>query len=116
MSRRLILCAVAFLLAAGWAVAAEKQSQPAQDKAAPPAREAASKQTDATPANIRMEQVEIRGEFENPDVFYIIPRRKAEMDLGSLSMDYTKDIMTPVVQHVFEAQHAKEGQKPGAGN
>lgn len=59
---------------------------------------------------VRMEAVEIRGQLENPDVFYIIPRRKADLDTGSLTVDYSKDIMAPIMPEIFEAEH-KTGVK-----
>lgn len=78
-----------------------------------PAKPTGGKANEAPPTNVKMEQVEIRGEFENPDLFYIIPRRKAEMDMGSLSMDYSSEIMRPMIEHVFEAEHAKDRGKGG---
>jgi len=56
---------------------------------------------------IVMEEVEIRGELEHPDVFYIIPRRKAELDLGSLSKDFSKKIMDPILPGPFEASYGE---------
>lgn len=114
MIPRGLLLAAVLIFTASLVSAAEKQAEAnpqSSEKAVGQGKETSSRQADTTPSTIKMEQVEIRGEFENPDVFYIIPRRKAEMDLGSLSMDYSKDITTPMVQHVFEAQHSKDGQK-----
>jgi hypothetical protein len=54
------------------------------------------------PARVLMEEVEIRGEVERPDVFYIIPRRQVQLDLGSLSKDYRSDIMKPLLPGAFE--------------
>ena len=48
------------------------------------------------------ERVEIRGEVERPDVFYIIPRREVPMDLGSRSKNYREEIMAPLLPGRFE--------------
>jgi hypothetical protein len=71
----------------------------AQEKAAPPP--AAAK--DAAPPRVQMEEVEIRGELERPEVFYIIPRREVRMDLGPLSKDYRAEILEPLLPGPFEA-------------
>lgn len=77
-----------------------------QKDGAKPAKEetAAAQKGKGNAEEVRMEEVEIRGELENPDVFYIIPRRKADMDTGSLSKDYSKDIMKPIMREPFEAE------------
>ena len=59
------------------------------------------------PSELLMQEVEIRGELERPDVFYIIPRRKATMDLGVLSKDYKEEIMQPLLPQHFEKVHGK---------
>ncbi len=64
----------------------------------------------ATP-ELLMEEVEIRGELERPDVFYIIPRRKATMDLGVLSKDYKEEIMQPLLPQHFEKVHGRADKK-----
>ena len=64
------------------------------------------------PDELLMEEVEIRGELERPDVFYIIPRRKATMDLGVLSKDYKEEIMQPLLPQYFEKVHGRADQKP----
>lgn len=56
------------------------------------------------PARVEMEEVEIRGEVERPDVFYIIPRREVRMDLGPLSKDYREEILEPLLPGSFEEQ------------
>ena len=63
------------------------------------------------PDELLMEEVEIRGELERPDVFYIIPRRKATMDLGVLSKDYKEEIMQPLLPQYFEKVHGRADQK-----
>jgi hypothetical protein len=55
-----------------------------------------------SPAKVLMDEVEIRGEVERPEVFYIIPRRQVQMDLGSLSKDYRSEIMKPLLPGPFE--------------
>ena len=65
---------------------------------------------DQVPARLRMEEVEIRGELERPEVFYIIPRRKADMDMGTLSKDYSAEIMEPMLPGPFEAAHSSKDQ------
>ena len=54
------------------------------------------------PVEVRMEEVEIKGEVERPGVFYIIPRREAEMDLGSQTRDYTQELSQPLDAAAFE--------------
>ena len=71
----------------------------AQEKAAPPPPPA----KDAAPPRVQMEEVEIRGELERPEVFYIIPRREVRMDLGPLSKDYRAEILEPLLPGPFEA-------------
>ncbi len=71
----------------------------AQEKAAPPPAPA----RDAAPPRVQMEEVEIRGELERPEVFYIIPRREVRMDLGPLSKDYRAEILEPLLPGPFEA-------------
>lgn len=54
--------------------------------------------------HLRMDEVEIRGEVERPDVFYIIPRREVQMDLGTLSKDYRSEILEPLLPGPFEEE------------
>ena len=54
------------------------------------------------PPSVRMQQVEIRGEVERPDVFYIIPRRQVQLNLGPRSKDYGGEIMEPLLPGAFE--------------
>jgi len=54
------------------------------------------------PLKLEMEDVEIRGELERPEVFYIIPRRKARLDLGSMHKDYSPSLMAPLKPSDFE--------------
>lgn len=108
--------AVTFVLAATAGLCADPPKKEAQAKAAPATKgDGKGKEEEKGADNVRMGEVEIRGEYENPDVFYIIPRRKAQMDTGTLTMDYSSEIMAPIIPHVFEAQHAKENQKEAAG-
>lgn len=58
--------------------------------------------------NVKMEEVEIRGELERPGVFYIIPRREVQMDLGTRYKDYSREIMEPILPEVF-ARWARTG-------
>lgn len=98
MKRWLTLLAVALALAAFSTLhAADEQPTPAEGEGA------------EKPAEIQMGDVEIRGELERPDVFYIIPRRKADMDLGSLTKDYEKEIMQPLLPAPFEATYRDTG-------
>ena len=55
-----------------------------------------------SPAKVLMDEVEIRGEVEKSEVFYIIPRRQVQMDLGSLAKDYRGEIMRPLLPGPFE--------------
>jgi len=57
---------------------------------------------DSEPLKLEMEDVEIRGELERPEVFYIIPRRKAQLDLGSMHKDYSPSLMAPLKPSDFE--------------
>ncbi len=56
------------------------------------------------PKELRMKEVEIRGEVEQPGVFYIIPRRRVELDLGPQTRDYRDEILQPLDPAVFEAR------------
>lgn len=71
---------------------------PQADKAAPDAN--------GRSVEYRMQDVEIRGELERPDIFYIIPRRAAKMDLGKQTISYGEAIMEPIDPAEFEAAHA----------
>lgn len=57
---------------------------------------------EAPPVRIEMKEVEIRGEVERPDVFYIIPRKQARMELSPLSKDYRDEILEPLLPGPFE--------------
>ncbi|TAL18327.1 hypothetical protein EPN96_02150 [bacterium] len=60
---------------------------------------------------VQMQDVEIRGELERPEVFYIIPRRKARMDLGALRKSFEEEIMKPLLPEPFEATYGgKKGE------
>lgn len=97
-----VLCACALLtLWATHAVAAEGDK--AGEKTAKEGGE------EVTP-ELQMQEVEIRGELERPDVFYIIPRRKATMDLGVLSKDYKEAIMEPLLPGHFEKVHGTKAK------
>lgn len=67
------------------------------------------------PVRVEMGEVEIEGVLDWPDVFYIIPRREVELDLGSLSRDYSGEILTPLVPGAFEhwAQEHRGAGTPG---
>jgi len=54
------------------------------------------------PPDVRMQQVEIRGEVERPDVFYIIPRRQVQLNLSPRSKDFGAEIMEPLLPGAFE--------------
>jgi hypothetical protein len=54
------------------------------------------------PVEVRMEEVEIKGEIERPGVFYIIPRREVQMDLGRQTRDYTLELSRPLDPAAFE--------------
>ncbi len=54
------------------------------------------------PVDVRMGEVEIKGEIERPGVFYIIPRREVEMDLGRQTRDYTPELSRPLDPAAFE--------------
>jgi len=84
------VAAVLLLLAAGAAAAQEQAPGKPQ-----------------TPARVEMQAVEIRGEVERPEVFYIIPRREVRMDLGPLSKDYREDILRPLLPGPFEERAAR---------
>ncbi|WP_025321639.1 hypothetical protein [Deferrisoma camini] len=49
------------------------------------------------PAEIRMKEVEIRGEVERPGVFYVIPRRPTPLDLGPRTRDFRPEILEPLL-------------------
>ena len=95
-------------LASGWgapaALAADGDGGGARAQ-----QDSAPKDEDAGGA-MKMEAVEIHGELEHPDVFYIIPRRKADFDMGTLSKDYSEQIMTPILPGPFEAVHGASGR------
>ncbi|MBE0618211.1 MAG: hypothetical protein IH608_09840 [Proteobacteria bacterium] len=82
--------AMLLLLAAG--VAAAQEQTPGRPQA---------------PAQVEMDAVEIRGELERPEVFYIIPRREVRMDLGPLSKDYREEILQPLLPGPFEERAAR---------
>jgi hypothetical protein len=71
----------------------------------------AAANNDGPAPEYRMQDVEIRGELERPDVFYIIPRRKADMDLGTLTKSYDKEIMEPLNAAQFEAQNSSGAER-----
>jgi len=50
-----------------------------------------------TPPEIRMQEVEIRGEVERPGVFYVIPRRPTPLDLGPRTRDFRPEILEPLL-------------------
>ena len=60
---------------------------------------------------VRMEEVEIRGEVERPEVFYIIPRRPVELDVGPRSKDYRSEILDPLLPRAFE-EWVRGGSNP----
>jgi hypothetical protein len=82
------LCAVASIGLHGRAAGAEAPAE-----ASPP---------ESPPVRIEMKEVEIRGEVERPDVFYIIPRKQARMELAPLSKDYRDEILEPLLPGPFE--------------
>jgi hypothetical protein len=63
---------------------------------------AAAEGPEPPPARVQMDEVEIRGEVERPDVFYIIPRREVPLDLGPRSKNYREEIMAPLLPGPFE--------------
>lgn len=96
---RVPILAAGLLLAAGAVPAAEKGAAPAPAGGSP------------GPARVQMEEVEIRGELERPEVFYIIPRREVRMDLGPLSRDYRSEILEPLLPDPF-AESVRRGPRP----
>jgi hypothetical protein len=88
MGMRVLLLLLASAAAAMPAAAAEPPAA-----SAPEAREG--------PVDVRMGEVEIKGEIERPGVFYIIPRREVEMDLGRQTRDYTPELSRPLDPAAF---------------
>lgn len=78
--------------AAGAAPAGAAPAGPAQPAAA----------AEGGPVQVQMKEVEIRGEVERPEVFYIIPRREARMELAPLSKDFREEIAEPLLPGPFE--------------
>jgi hypothetical protein len=83
----------------------------------PPAKEKPAPQQvnieEGQKVQVQMQDVEIRGELERPEVFYIIPRRKARMDLGAMHKNFDEDIMKPLLPESFEATYGgKKGDEP----
>jgi hypothetical protein len=70
---------------------------------------AADEKPQGPPERVLMDEVEIRGEVERPEVFYIIPRRQVQMDLGPLSKDYRGEIMRPLLPGPFETWVRSQG-------
>jgi len=68
--------------------------------AAEPPSERSGRAAEA-PVEVRMEEVEIKGELERPGVFYIIPRRPVELDLGRQTKDYTAELALPLDPESF---------------
>jgi hypothetical protein len=58
-----------------------------------------------------MKEVEIRGDVERPEVFYIIPRKEARMELGPLSKDFREEIMEPLIPGPFEESVRRSAAK-----
>ena len=81
-----LLAVVAMVLPA----AAAETTEPAAPAGSPP------------PVEVRMGEVEIKGELERPGVFYIIPRREVQMDLGRQTRDYTPELSRPLDPAAFE--------------
>ena len=81
-----LLAVVAVVLPA----AAAETTEPAAPAGSPP------------PVEVRMGEVEIKGELERPGVFYIIPRREVQMDLGRQTRDYTPELSRPLYPAAFE--------------
>lgn len=96
-----------------WIVVAGAMAGFAAAPAAPatPAPEAKPEKGTEAPAQLKMDEIEIRGELERPEVFYIIPRRKAKMDLGTLSKNYDTEIMEPLLPGPFEARYGIGAQR-----
>lgn len=98
----------ALLIAAGILSAAAGRSssaEPSPGATPPPRALAPSPQGNATgPIHLQMKEVEIRGEVERPEVFYIIPRKEARMEVGPLTKDFRDEIMEPLLPGPFEEQ------------
>jgi hypothetical protein len=84
------------VLIAAKAPCEEKKKNPTQEQA---------KIEEGQKVQVQMQDVEIRGELERPEVFYIIPRRKARMDLGSMRKNFDEDIMKPLLPESFQAAY-----------
>ena len=70
-----------------------------------------SRGEDRRDVEIRMDEVEIRGEVERPGVFYIIPRRSAPLDLGPRTRDYRAEILEPVLPHELEREIRRRARR-----
>ena len=90
MRPRDLLCLLLTLAAAVLPAAAAETTDPAAPAGSPP------------PVEVRMGEVQIKGEIERPGVFYIIPRREVEMDLGRQTRDYTPELSRPLDPAAFE--------------
>lgn len=100
--RRLAFLAVGVLLGAGAG---------AQQPAAAPSAKPAAK-PDA-PLTIEMKEVEIRGEVERPEVFYIIPRKEARLAPAPLSKDFSAELGEPLLPGPFEESvRRSQAKKP----
>ncbi|MBI5017631.1 MAG: hypothetical protein HZB55_19345 [Deltaproteobacteria bacterium] len=108
--RRAAALVYAVLVSAALAAGAQQAPSAAVPAPPPPPSEAPSA---AEPLAVQMKEVEIRGEVERPEVFYIIPRREARMDLSPLSKNYRDEIAEPLLPGPFEERvHRGEPNQP----
>jgi hypothetical protein len=97
--KRLFLAAAGLLLAVG-ALAQQAAAPKPVSQAPPEPPEAAPKAGE--PLTLQMKEVEIRGEVERPEVFYIIPRKEARLEPGPLSKDFSGELQEPLLPGPFE--------------
>ncbi len=91
-----------FLLIAASLIAAQA---PAEEQTPQKPAQEQVKVEEGDKIQVQMQDVEIRGELERPEVFYIIPRRQARMDMGNMRKDYEREILTPVMPETFESAY-----------
>lgn len=84
------------LLFASGARGGVQTPDPAPPALASPARSAPGE------IHLQMKEVEIRGEVERPEVFYIIPRKEARLELAPLSKDFGEELQEPLLPGPFE--------------
>lgn len=108
------LLLASWVLLAGLPSAGSSQTEkPGKSVTVPTSQPAHAPEDQAPRKSIRMDEIEIQGEFEKPKAMFVIPMAPVEYRRGTYQKDFTAEILAPIDREALEnlkRTHPSEGR------